>query len=277
MNRTGIRLIILLLVSVLATGARAADSRSFYFFPGRTVDINRAQQGDLLVIGADVTITAPVRGNLSVLGGNVTIQHETVDGDVVVIAGQLTVADGAKVTGSQVELAGGLRHNRTATLVLSMLFWLLTIGIGAYFFPEHLQENAFELADDFVRAVLLGIYATGILVLLALISFVLVQVVVGIFLTMAVLIFGATLYLFSVLTMFYFLGELLWKRLFNMPLPGLAYLGTGLIIYELMAWLGLLGFVTTTVLLLGAVGATLLSRFGTFKPWFGRPRYWGSH
>ena len=146
-----------------------------------------------------------------------------------------------------------------------------------YFFQGQLKENAFELADDFVRAVLLGIYATGILALLALISFVLVQVVVGVFLTIAVLLFGAAIYLFSVLTLFYFLGELVWKRLFHIPMPGLAYLATGLVMYEIMAWLGLLGFLATTILLLGAVGATLLSRFGSFKPWLGRPRYWGSH
>jgi len=50
---------------------------------------------------------------------------------------------------------------------------------------------------------------------------------------------------------------------------------TGLAVYEGLAWIGLIGFVGTVVLVLGSIGATLLSRFGSFKPWFGAPKYWG--
>jgi len=50
---------------------------------------------------------------------------------------------------------------------------------------------------------------------------------------------------------------------------------TGLVIYEALAWFGFIGVVGTLILVLGTMGASLLSRFGTFKPWFGAHRYWG--
>lgn len=257
------------------TPAVADTGQSFYFYPGQPVLIEQDHAGDILVVGTDVRVDATVDGNVSVLGGDVMVGTGTVTGDAVVIAGDLAVNEGGKVQGSQVVLAGGLKKNRAAVLTLSVLFWLLTIGFGYFFFPGRIRENAFEMADDFLRAFLLGVYATFIVVALALLSFILVQVVVGIFLSVVVLMFALTLYLFSVLTLFYFLGELIWKRIFRVRLPGLAYLCTGLVFYELLAWLGLIGFLGTTVLMLGAVGATLLSRFGSFKPWFGVPRYWG--
>lgn len=258
-----------------APNVEAAEEQSFYFFPGRPVAIEKNVTGDLLVVGADVEITARVDGNVSVLGGDIVIRDGSISGDAVVIAGKLNTEGTGTVDGSKVELAGGLRENHTATLMLSILFWFLTIGFGSYFFPERIQENAFELADDFVKAFLMGIYATGILVILALLSFMLVQVVVGIFLSVVVLLMAVMVYLFSVLTVFYFIGELIWKRIFRFQLPGLAYLVTGLAVYEGLAWIGLIGFVGTVVLVLGSIGATLLSRFGSFKPWFGAPRYWG--
>lgn len=258
-----------------APNVEAAEEQSFYFFPGRPVAIEKNVTGDLLVVGADVEITARVDGNVSVLGGDIVIRDGSITGDAVVIAGKLATEGTGTIEGSKVELAGGLRENHTATLMLSILFWFLTIGFGSYFFPERIQENAFELADDFVKAFLMGIYATGILVILALLSFMLVQVVVGIFLSVVVLLMAVMVYLFSVLTVFYFIGELIWKRIFKFQLPGLAYLVTGLAVYEGLAWIGLIGFVGTVVLVLGSIGATLLSRFGSFKPWFGAPRYWG--
>ncbi len=258
-----------------APNVEAAEEQSFYFFPGRPVAIEKNVTGDLLVVGADVEITARVDGNVSVLGGDIVIRDGSITGDAVVIAGKLATEGTGTIEGSKVELAGGLRENHTATLMLSILFWFLTIGFGSYFFPERIQENAFELADDFVKAFLMGIYATGILVILALLSFMLVQVVVGIFLSVVVLLMAVMVYLFSVLTVFYFIGELIWKRIFKFQLPGLAYLVTGLAVYEGLAWIGLIGFVGTVVLVLGSIGATLLSRFGSFKPWFGAPKYWG--
>ena len=258
-----------------APNVEAAEEQSFYFFPGRPVAIEKNVTGDLLVVGADVEITARVDGNVSVLGGDIVIRDGSITGDAVVIAGKLATEGTGTIEGSKVELAGGLRENHTATLMLSILFWFLTIGFGSYFFPERIQENAFELADDFVKAFLMGIYATGILVILALLSFMLVQVVVGIFLSVVVLLMAVMVYLFSVLTVFYFIGELSWKRIFKFQLPGLAYLVTGLAVCEGLAWIGLIGFVGTVVLVLGSIGATLLSRFGSFKPWFGAPKYWG--
>jgi len=274
-RRVSIALWILGLALVCAMPARASSLKSFYFYPAETVIIDKGSTGDMLVIGGDVQISSKLAGNVSVVGGDIHLVCGTVDGDVVVIGGDLLVDETSHVAGTSVVFASILKRNHTALLLLSTLFWLLSIGFGFYFFPEHIRENAFEFADDFVRAILLGIYAAAILVILSVLSFVLIQVVVGIFLLIAVAVFGIALYLFSVLTVFQFLGELVWKRILKIPMPGLVQMATGLLIYEVLAWAGFVGVLGTLILVLGAMGASLLSRFGTFKPWFGTRRYWG--
>ncbi len=268
-------LVLLTLITVIAVPARAAQVKRFYFYPAHPVVIDKNAAGDMLVIGGDVEISSKLAGNLSVVDGDVHLNKGIVTGDVVVVGGELISDGSSRVAGTSVVFASVLKRNHTALLLISTLFWLLAIGFGFYFFPEHIRENAFEFADDFVRAILLGIYAATVLVILSVLSFVLIQVVVGIFLLIAVAVFSIALYLFSVLTVFQLLGELVWKHLLKTPMPGLLQMVTGLIIYEALAWLGFIGLLGTLILVLGAMGASLLSRFGTFKPWFGARRYWG--
>ncbi len=274
-RRVCISLWVLGIVLACAMPARAASVKKFYFYPAQPVIVDKGSAGDMLVIGGDVRISSKLAGNVSVIGGDVHLTCGTVTGDVVVVGGDLLVDETSHVAGTSVVFASVLKRNHTALLLISALFWLLAIGFGFYFFPEHIRENSFELADDFVRAILLGIYAAAILVILSVLSFVLIQVVVGIFLLIAVAVFSIALYLFSVLTVFQFLGEIIWKRMLKTPMPGLVQMATGLVIYEALAWLGFIGVLGTLILVLGAMGASLLSRFGTFKPWFGARRYWG--
>ncbi|NOY23518.1 MAG: hypothetical protein GXO70_08420 [Acidobacteria bacterium] len=268
-------LIVCTLMIAAAVSAHAGTVKKFYFYPAQPVIVDKGATGDMLVIGGDVQISSKLVGNVSVIGGDVHLSCGTVTGDVVVVGGELLVDETSHVAGTSVVFASVLKRNHTALLLISTLFWLLAIGFGFYFFPEHIRENAFEFADDFVRAILLGIYTAAILVILSVLSFVLIQVVVGIFLLIAVAVFGIALYLFSVLTVFQFLGEMVWKRMLKTPMPGLVQMATGLVIYEVLAWLGFVGVLGTLILVLGAMGASLLSRFGTFKPWFGARRYWG--
>ncbi len=268
-------LIVCLLTEIAAIPAQAGTVKKFYFYPAHPVIINQKTTGDMLVIGGDVQINSHLLGNVSVVGGDVHLTKGIVSGDVVVIGGELLANKSSHIEGSSVVFASVLKRNHTALLLISTLFWLLTIGFGFYFFPNHIRENAFEFADDFVRAILLGIYTAAVLVILSILSFVLIQVVIGIFLLIAVAVFGVALYLFSVLTVFQFLGELIWKRILKIQAPGLVQMTTGLILYEVLAWLGFIGLLGTLILILGTIGASLLSRFGTLKPWFGTHRYWG--
>jgi len=274
-KRMSIALLVLGIAVVSGMPARASSVKEFYFYPAGPVIVDKGSTGDMLVIGGDVQITGKLAGNVSVVGGDVILASGTITGDVVVVGGELFSDESSHVAGTSVVLASVLKRNHTALLLISALFWLLAIGFGFYFFPEHIRENSFEFADDFVRAILLGIYTAATLVILSILSFILIQVVVGIFLLIAVAVFGIALYLFSVLTVFQFLGELIWKRMLNIPVPGLVQMVTGLVIYEALAWFGFIGVVGTLILVLGTMGASLLSRFGTFKPWFGAHRYWG--
>jgi len=248
--------------------------QDFYFYPSKTIVIDREVTGDVLVFGGDVKVLGKISGNLSVVKGSVDVDNGEVTGDVVVVGGTLFINNESNVKGNRVVLASIIKDNKMIMLLFSSIFWLITIGFGYLFFPKSIKENAFEFGDDFIKAFFLGIYTSLLLLIMMFISFILVKIVVGIFLFIAVSAMVFALYVFSLLTIFYYLGEIVLKRFFGKNLPGLLFMITGLIIYQSLSFFGIIGFVVDFILISGALGATLLSRFGTFRPWFGVSRHW---
>jgi hypothetical protein len=257
-----------------ASNLNGKKGQDFYFFPSKTVVIDSTTNGDVLVFGGDVLVIGKINGNLSVVKGSVSLKKGSIEGDVVVVGGTLTTDNVGKVKGSKVVLASIIKNNKMIMLLFSSIFWLITIGFAYLFFPENVKENAFEFSDDFIRAFFLGLYSSLLLLFMMFISFVLVKVVVGIFLFVAMAAMVFALYVFSLLTIFYFLGEIILKRFFSANIPGLLFMIVGLIIYQSLSFFGIIGFVVDFIMISGAIGATILSRFGTFKSWFGIKRHW---
>ncbi len=257
-----------------ASNTNSKKEQDFYFFPSKTIVIDKVTTGDVLVFGGDVVVTGEIKGNLSVVKGSISLEKGCIKGDVVVVGGTLSVDNFSEINGSKVVLASIIKNNKMLTLLFSSIFWLITIGFAYLFFPENVKENAFEFSDDFIRAFFLGLYSSVLLLFMMFVSFVLVKVVVGIFLFMAMAAMVFALYVFSLLTIFYFLGEVILKRFFSANLPGLLFMIVGLIVYQSLSFFGIIGFVVDVIMISGAIGATILSRFGTFKSWFGIKRHW---
>lgn len=261
-------------IGIVHAADHEKKGQDFYFYPSKTIVINKEVKGDVLIFGGDVLVNEDVSGNISVVKGSVIVGKGKIQGDVVVVGGTLSVENSGEILGSKVVLASIIKDNRMIMLLFSSIFWLITIGFGYLFFPKSIKENAFEFRDDFLRAFFLGIYSTLLLLIMMFIAFILVKIYVGIFLFFAVSTMVFILYVFSLLTIFHYLGELVLKKLFGKNLPGLLFMIIGLIIYQSLSFFGIIGFVVNAVLISGSLGATLLSRFGTFKPWFGVSRHW---
>lgn len=249
-----------------------AGGTKLYVFPAKTVVVDGNVKGDILVLGKNVEILGAVEGNVSAIGGSIKVKGE-VSGNCVSIGGSV-VSAGGKIEGYTVSIGELFGENRLYLLLLNSFFWILTIGFGIYFYGDRIKENAFEFADDFMRLFFFGFYSLIALSLLALISFALIKIGIGVILFLAVFFVFFSIYIFSVLTIFYFFGDFISKTL-SLSLHKSVKMLLGLVVYQLIKFIPIAGFILFVVLISASFGATIYSRFGTFKPWFGIPRFWG--
>ncbi len=252
--------------------AIAGESTRLFVFPAHTVKIEKPVKGDVLVVGKDIEIISEVDGNVSVFGGSIIVKGK-VSGNCVSIGGGIDLKNG-EVKGDSISIGELFGKNRLYLLLLNSFFWLITIGVGLYFYRENIKENAFEFADDFLRLFFFGFYSLIALGVLSLIAFALINVGIGFVLFSAVFFIVFTIYVFSILTIFYFFGDFV-SRVFDLNFPDTLKMILGLIIYQGLKFIPLFGFLAFVILLSASFGATIYSRFGTFKPWFGLPRFWG--
>ncbi len=261
-----------LLITFFYSSFSFSKGTRLYMFPAHKVVIKKPVYGDILVIGQDVEVLNVIEGSVSVIGGSIKIKGE-VSKNCVSIGGNVELLNG-KVGGEIVTIGELFGKNRLYWFFLNSLFWIITIGFGLYFYGDRLKENAFEFADDFMRLFFFGFYSLIIFVLLGLISFALIQIGVGIVLFFVISLLFSIIYLFSVLTIFYFFGNSV-SGFLKLNVSDAVKMLLGLSIYQALKFVPLFGFLAFTVILSASFGATIYSKFGTFKPWFGMPRFWG--
>ncbi len=251
----------------------AKKETKLFIFPAHTVKIEKPVKGDVFVWGRDVYINSTVNGNVSVIGGNINVNGK-VSGNCVSIGGTVNYGENGQINGYEVIIGEGYARKKLLLLLLNSFFWIMSIGFGLYFYRENIKENAFEFADDFIRLFFFGFYSLIAMSILSLISFALIKLWIGLILFLAVFIVFFTIYVFSILTIFYFFGDVV-SQLIKIDLPDSIKMFIGLILYQGLKFIPLFGFIVFVVILSASFGATIYSRFGTFKPWFGLPRFWG--
>ena len=268
-----ITLTVLTILALFSTlNAFAKEGTKLFVFPAHSVKVEKPVKGDVLVVGKDVEILAQVEGNVSVIGGSIRVKGD-VKGNCVSIGGGVYVK-GGKIEGETVSIGELFGKNKLYLLLLNSFFWIISIGLGLYFYGENIKENAFEFADDFIRLFFFGFYSLVALSILSLISFALIKVGIGFILFLAVFVVVFGIYVFSILTLFYFFGDFI-SKLLKVNFADSLKMFLGLVVYQSLKFIPLLGFIAFIILLSASFGATLYSRFGTFKSWFGLPRFWG--
>jgi hypothetical protein len=113
--------ILLALLLIPSTAAYAqgtsTDGGRVIFGSNFTLKSGDEFNGDLVVFGGNVTVEqdASLNGNLVVFGGTVSAKGN-VDGDVVVIGGQVKLEDGSMVSGDVVSIGGQVQKAEGATV-----------------------------------------------------------------------------------------------------------------------------------------------------------------
>ncbi len=272
MKKKVVSIVLTIVLFLFSYNSFAKESTKLFVFPAHTVKIDKPVKGDVLVVGKDVEVLSTVEGNVSVIGGSIVVEGD-VKGNCVSIGGGIYLNKG-KVGGDSVTIGELFGKNRLYLLLLNSFFWMITIGFGFYFYGDNIKENAFEFADDFIRLFFFGFYSLIALSILSLISFALIKVGIGFILFVFVFLIVFAIYIFSILTLFYFFGDFI-GRMLKLSFPDSFKMILGLIVYQSLKFVPLFGFIAFIILLSASFGATIYSRFGTFKSWFGLPRFWG--
>lgn len=270
-------------ILMLAAGGADVDALTVQYGGERTLDGG----GDALVVaGGTATVPADetAAGPLYVIGGSATVAG-TVDGDLVLLAGNLTVADGGTVTGEleayggSLALADGAEVGRLTTLPTSapsrspgrslgfQALQVVALAGGAAWLarrrPSHLSNVADAAAEHplvvGVVGALTGLTALVLLVFMAFTIVLLPVSAIGLVAGLATAAYGTVA-----------LGALVGRRL-PVARPGLAAaLGTAgvLVGLDLLGRLPLLGAIAQFAVLAVGIGAVVVTYYGLrpFEP-----------
>lgn len=292
---SGTRTVVLLagLGALLTAPAYAAEYPEILEF-GDSVTVHASDRvaGDVVVVGADVTIDGTVGGDVVVVGGDLTLGPDArIGGDAVPLGGRLTTGEGAGVTGRSVALgadvpgaealaslgslgdSAGVATSSTGNAA-GLLAALPASALGAFLlvlglvfqsaWPERSRNLRRTVEAAPGEALLVGTLASaGMLFLLLFLTITLV----GVLVVPAVLFGAAAVWMIGMTGVCEAVGD-------RLPLPGAlrSRAGSfaagvfGLAVPLSFGFLGAPGLAVATVLVtaVGAmgVGATVLSRFG---------------
>ncbi|MCD4813629.1 polymer-forming cytoskeletal protein [bacterium] len=230
---------------------------------------------DVVVINGDAEISGRVLGNVIVIGGDIVLNPSAyVSGDVVCLGGILKSSTAAIIKGSKVEIGGkiswkSLPYFSIAKLMfLSFLYKISTaviLVLLCVFFvlmwPNQIRYAAQEASHDLVKSILVGIFAVALLVPLG-IGFAIT--LFGLPIAFAILVFLLIASWFGIASMAYLVGTKISNRF--SPLVAVIF---GLLILKFVHFVPFIGFILYFIAILPGLGAILLTRFGTNRPWMG--------
>ncbi|WP_232700720.1 polymer-forming cytoskeletal protein [Halobacterium wangiae] len=232
-----------------------------------TVPADAALSGDVYVTGGTVQIDGPVDGDVTLLAGNLSVgEGATVTGSVETIAGDPAIAESASV-GRVSTFGPPAPADSPARQVATFLVQFLLLGaVGWWLARRHpaLLENVGHSVTDhpLVSGVIGSLAGTTLLVLFVYMAFTLVLLPVSIL--------GLLAELLVVLYSQVVLGYLVGRRLPVADAGRATVVGVGafLLAMELLGYVPVLGAVVQFALVVVGLGAVLNSYFGLqrFEP-----------
>ncbi len=247
--------------------------------------------GDIALAGGMAVVAGRVDGDIAVFGGVLELEETAVvDGDVAVMGGTVTRAPGAVVKGEMVEgprlqwrpgggaFRGGLLTvNRTpfsallsviGTLVRTTLVGVVLAGLSflvVLYLPVHTRRVSHALHEAPATSFGLGCLTLPLAIFA---GFVLFITIIGIPLALIVWFGLIAAWLFGFIALGHAVGERLLRALDVMaPRPTASAVVGVVVLWLLWAAAGLVpcggGLVVRLILISLAVGAVLLTRFGT--------------
>lgn len=244
------------------------------------------QEGNVTVFGGNVVIEGDVEGNVSVFGGNLRINgrvgenvthfggntalgHQTViEGNFAHFGGRVTKAPEARIEGT--ETAGFRGFNPFASLLFGLLSLIGTLVLAAVVVAL-LPTQTTVLADTIERQPLncagVGFLST-ILIPVIFIALALL-IIVGWILIPFVALAIPLVYFYGYVGAARWLGMRIIRATHFVSDSPIAQVLTGVLILGLIALIPILGGLIVFIAAIIGLGAVILSKFGTGRPWFG--------
>jgi hypothetical protein len=263
------------------TATIAGEHHGDVFVFGGGVTISGTQTGDVVVFGGGLDVSGSLKGSTTVFGGGAHLASTAVlDGDVSLLGGTLNREPGSVVHGGHVAITKprlkgigpwfGFPGIAGIGLGLSLLGWLksavMTLLLGLLIvglMPAQVEAAGAVLRDRWPACLGWGFVAFVAVIPL---SFLLLVTCIGAILPFA---FYQVAKYFGFAVLFAVVGEPLARGLLRRDLTLVPAFLVGFVALSLLA---LVMPIVSVWLVCGwvAVGCTLLTRFGTLRPWFTR-------
>jgi hypothetical protein len=250
---------------------------------------------DRYVIGEDLKINTPVKGSVIVLNGSADVSS-TIDGDLFVIGGTVTLLPGGMVSGNlihsgRINSAGGRVRGSTyaastvqgatasisrSAVILSLLFlWIIgAIALTASSGRE-VRLSSVEVRASALYCFTLGLVAVTSFVLTAIVFSYLIPYVVGIPLLAGLGMFAVLTKIYGMIAVFHAVGTLVagsrtrdqldrrkWLR------GDMAMVLIGVLILGALRLIPGVGTIVWSLASIFGVGVALGTKFGRREPWF---------
>lgn len=242
---------------------------------------------NLTAVAGEIHVRGRILGNISALGGTITLYDGAqVNGDILCLGGQIERHSAAQVLGRTTLLFSPQQEanppffdsfwaDASFCFGLSLALFLL-VALCFYCFPNQVNEAAFQLSQDLIRAVVFGVLTWSSLLILYILSFALMVVAIGYPLFLLSLTATVVIGAFGLTVVFYQLGHLI-----EQLTKGRITLGVGVVASVLAAsalsYTPILGPLAFVLIAIFGAGIVIETRFGTNKQWFTRKaRYWAA-
>lgn len=247
---------------------------------GGSATVNGNIDGDIVIFGGNATISGVIDGDVIIIGGSVTLKSTAViNGSVLYIGGKLTQDDGAVVAEDPINLtfhpffSDDDEQVLTPSLfrigfifnTIALVWWGCISFLVSLIFNRQIDRAAHVMLQDPVRAALAGF---AFHVIAAATTIFLIIILIGIPLSLFAFLAWFLTCVFAIPVGFAALGRILYTSMNRPQTSILITCLTGFIILALIRFLPyFLGFFIWHAWALAAIGATILSRFGTMKAW----------
>lgn len=275
---------IIILIILLAAPFQVLAQDITQFGSDVTVPEGQVQEGNVTVFGGDVVIEGEVEENVTVFGGDLRINGRVgenvthfggdtalgndavIEGDFTQFGGSVDRAPGARIEGSQT--TGPRIFDPFANFIASLFALLFTLALAAVvvaILPEQTRVLANTVGKQPLPSLGYGVLATILIpvlfVILALI------IIVGWILIPFVAIAVALTYFYGYVGVARWLGDRIIGATRSASQTPIVAVLVGALVLGVIGFIPILGGLVQFVAAVIGLGAVLISKYGTGRPW----------
>jgi hypothetical protein len=251
---------------------------------------------DQYAFGRDVVISSPTKGSVQVVGGSAQV-NDLVDGDLLVIGGNVVFAGAGRVRGNLIHgggrVVGGENRvggrvyplttlegaaaslTRSAVILALLLGWLLVAVIVTLAGGREIRFSSVEIRASALYCFAIGLVGFTSFILTAIMFSYLVPYFVGVPLLVGLGVFGILTKVYGMVAVFHAVGilaagsrtreQLATRKWFR---GDLAMVVTGFLILGVLRMVPVAGPILWSTASIFGIGVALATMFGRRDPWF---------